>query len=176
MYFGAAEVYSPAESPKPGRAFSGFPDVQLRDPLPTAWLLQALAEFLIHIGQRWLLLKREGKAHHTESHLRANGIQWIAKHHLSDQKDTSTARHGLSHALHLPLSTKADLHALFGVGWRSNCHMIALQDTKFKKTEMMQPRWHTFICGEKTPSENVGVAVNPSLALFSICMRSYHLD
>ncbi|KAE9414287.1 hypothetical protein Angca_000162, partial [Angiostrongylus cantonensis] len=66
------------------------------------------------------------------------------------------------------LSTDADLHALLAASDRIKFHVIALQETKIKKTDIRQLNNGIFvICGEKVPSRNVGgvgFVVHPSIA------------
>ncbi|VDM84772.1 unnamed protein product [Strongylus vulgaris] len=80
--------------------------------------------------------------------------------HGSDQKDTSTTRRGncLMHCTYnaRTVSTKADLHAILEAAGRINYHVIALQETKSRKTDVRQMSDFTLnIRGEKVPSRNV---------------------
>ncbi|EYB95934.1 hypothetical protein Y032_0154g2950 [Ancylostoma ceylanicum] len=65
------------------------------------------------------------------------------------------------------VSTNADLHALLEAAGRIKFHIIALQETKSKKSEVRQLNDGTLIIrGEKFPSRNVGgvgFVVHPSV-------------
>ncbi|KAE9416271.1 hypothetical protein Angca_005215, partial [Angiostrongylus cantonensis] len=65
------------------------------------------------------------------------------------------------------LSTDADLHALLAAADRIKFHVIALQETKIKKTDIRQLNNGTFVIrGEGVPSRNVGgvgFVVHPSI-------------
>ncbi|KAE9417140.1 hypothetical protein Angca_008153, partial [Angiostrongylus cantonensis] len=65
------------------------------------------------------------------------------------------------------LSTDADLHALLAAADRIKFHVIALQETQIKKTDIRQLNNETFVIrGEKVPSRNVGgvgFVVHPSI-------------
>ncbi|KAE9416912.1 hypothetical protein Angca_000001, partial [Angiostrongylus cantonensis] len=64
-------------------------------------------------------------------------------------------------------STDADLHALLAAADRIKFHVITLQETKIKKTNICQLNNGTFVIrGEKVPSRNVGgvgFVVHPSI-------------
>ncbi|EYC38734.1 hypothetical protein Y032_0699g1627 [Ancylostoma ceylanicum] len=79
---------------------------------------------------------------------------------ISDQGDNGT-RHGDCFMLCTynarTVSTNADLHALLEAAGRIKFHVIALQETKSKKSEVRQLNDGTLIIrGEKFPSRNVG--------------------
>ncbi|EYC38733.1 hypothetical protein Y032_0699g1627 [Ancylostoma ceylanicum] len=89
---------------------------------------------------------------------------------ISDQGDNGT-RHGDCFMLCTynarTVSTNADLHALLEAAGRIKFHVIALQETKSKKSEVRQLNDGTLIIrGEKFPSRNVGgvgFVVHPSV-------------
>ncbi|KAE9413757.1 hypothetical protein Angca_001348, partial [Angiostrongylus cantonensis] len=64
-------------------------------------------------------------------------------------------------------STDADLRAILAAADRIKFHVIALQETKIKKTDKRQLNNGTFVIrGEKVPSRNVGrvgFVVHPSI-------------
>ncbi|KAK6742488.1 hypothetical protein RB195_010012 [Necator americanus] len=88
-----------------------------------------------------------------------------------DQGDASTTRHG--DCLRLctynarTVSTDADLHALLGAAERIKFHVIALQETKCRRSDVRQMNYSTLVIrGEKFPSRNVGgvgFVVHPSV-------------
>ncbi|EYB94618.1 hypothetical protein Y032_0169g215 [Ancylostoma ceylanicum] len=90
---------------------------------------------------------------------------------ISDQGDKGTTRHGDCFMLCTynarTVSTNADLHALLEAAGRIKFHVIALQETKSKKSEVRQLNDGTLIIrGEKFPSRNVGgvgFVVHPSV-------------
>ncbi|KAK6733925.1 hypothetical protein RB195_017596 [Necator americanus] len=65
------------------------------------------------------------------------------------------------------VSTDADLHALFGAAERIKFHVIALQETKCRRSDVQQVNDGTLVIrGEKVPSRNVGgvgFVVHPSV-------------
>uniref|UniRef100_A0A0K0D2J9 Endo/exonuclease/phosphatase domain-containing protein n=1 Tax=Angiostrongylus cantonensis TaxID=6313 RepID=A0A0K0D2J9_ANGCA len=88
-----------------------------------------------------------------------------------DLTNTRTTRHVDCFLLYMynarELSTDADLHALLVTADRIKFHVIALQKTKIKKTDIRQlNNWTLGICGEKVSSRNVGgvgFVVHPSI-------------
>ncbi|KAK6761299.1 hypothetical protein RB195_022383 [Necator americanus] len=64
-------------------------------------------------------------------------------------------------------STDSDLHALFGAAERTKFHVIALQETKCRRSDGPQMNYGRFVIrGEKVPSRNVGgvgLVVHPSV-------------
>ncbi|KAK6743803.1 hypothetical protein RB195_010853 [Necator americanus] len=90
---------------------------------------------------------------------------------ILDQGDTRTTRHG--DCLRLctynarTVSTDADLHALLGAAERVKFHVIALQETKCRRSDVRQMNDGTHVIrGEKVPSRNVdgvGFVVHPSV-------------
>ncbi|KAK6733923.1 hypothetical protein RB195_017596 [Necator americanus] len=65
------------------------------------------------------------------------------------------------------MATDADLHALFGAAERIKFHVIALQETKCRRSDVQQVNDGTLVIrGEKVPSRNVGgvgFVVHPSV-------------
>ncbi|KAK6762946.1 hypothetical protein RB195_023597 [Necator americanus] len=65
------------------------------------------------------------------------------------------------------VSTDADLHVLFGAAERIKFHVIALQETKCRRSDVRQMNDGTLVIrGEKVPSRNVGdvgFVVHPSV-------------
>uniref|UniRef100_A0A0K0CYY4 Endo/exonuclease/phosphatase domain-containing protein n=1 Tax=Angiostrongylus cantonensis TaxID=6313 RepID=A0A0K0CYY4_ANGCA len=88
-----------------------------------------------------------------------------------DLTSTRTTRHGDCFLLctynSRTLSTDADFHTLLAAADRIKFHMIALQETKIKKTNIRQLNNGTLVnCEEKVPSRNVGgvgFVVHPSI-------------
>uniref|UniRef100_A0A0K0CUY2 PTB domain-containing protein n=1 Tax=Angiostrongylus cantonensis TaxID=6313 RepID=A0A0K0CUY2_ANGCA len=86
-----------------------------------------------------------------------------------DLTNTYTKRHGVSYFVRImpEHSTDAELHALLVAADRIKFHVIALQETKIKKTDICQLNSETFVIrGEKVPSRNVssvGFVVHPSI-------------
>ncbi|KAK6760944.1 hypothetical protein RB195_022134 [Necator americanus] len=90
---------------------------------------------------------------------------------ILDQGDTRTTLHG--DCLRLctynarTVSTDADLHALLEAAERIKFHMIALQETKCRRSDVRQVNDGTLVIrGEKVPSRNVGgvgFVVHPSV-------------
>ncbi|KAK6760328.1 hypothetical protein RB195_021704 [Necator americanus] len=90
---------------------------------------------------------------------------------ILDQGDTRTNRHG--DCLRLctynarTASTDADPHALLGAAERVKSHVIALQETKCRRSDVRQMNDGTLVIrGGKVPSRNVGSAgfvVHPSV-------------
>ncbi|KAK6736527.1 hypothetical protein RB195_019296 [Necator americanus] len=92
---------------------------------------------------------------------RRSNLRLLRTSLILDQGDTRTTRHG--DCLRLctynarTLSTDADLHALLGAAERIKFHVIALQETKCRRSDVRQMNDGTFfIRGEKVPSRNVG--------------------
>ncbi|KAK6758081.1 hypothetical protein RB195_015725 [Necator americanus] len=80
---------------------------------------------------------------------------------ILDQGDTRTTRHGdclrLCTYKARTVSTDADLHALLPAAERIKFHVIALQKTKCRNSDVRQMNDGTLIIrGEKVPSRNVG--------------------
>ncbi|KAK6755337.1 hypothetical protein RB195_013983 [Necator americanus] len=102
---------------------------------------------------------------------------------ILDQGDTLTTRHG--DCLRLctynarTVSTDADLHALLGAAERIKFHVIALQETKCRRSDVRQMNDGTLVIrGEKVPSRNVGGAgfvVHPSVVHLVDSHGSCHL-
>ncbi|KAK6761741.1 hypothetical protein RB195_022717 [Necator americanus] len=99
---------------------------------------------------------------------------------ILDQDDTRTTCHG--DCLRLctynarTVSTDADLHALLGAAERIKFHVIALQETKCRRSDVRQMNDGTLVIrGVKVPSRNVGgvgFVVHPSVVHFSTLTRS----
>ncbi|KAK6735725.1 hypothetical protein RB195_018761 [Necator americanus] len=75
--------------------------------------------------------------------------------------DQGTTRHGdclrLCNYNTRTVSRDADLHALLGAAERIKFHVIALQDTKCRRSDVQQMNDGTLVIrGEKVPSRNVG--------------------
>ncbi|KAK6734944.1 hypothetical protein RB195_018255 [Necator americanus] len=93
---------------------------------------------------------------------------------ILDQGDTRTTRHGDCLRLCIynarTVSTDADLHALLGAAERIKFHVIALQETKCRRSDVRQMNDGTLVIrGEKVPSRNVGgvgFVVHPSVVHF----------
>ncbi|KAK6761737.1 hypothetical protein RB195_022716 [Necator americanus] len=86
---------------------------------------------------------------------------------ILDQDDTRTTCHG--DCLRLctynarTVSTDADLHALLGAAERIKFHVIALQETKCRRSDVRQMNDGTLVIrGVKVPSRNVGDPVTSS--------------
>ncbi|KAK6760842.1 hypothetical protein RB195_022056 [Necator americanus] len=80
---------------------------------------------------------------------------------ILDQCDTRTTRHG--DCLRLctynarTVSTDADLHAILGAAELIKFHVVALQETKCRRSDIRQMNDGTLVIrGEKVPSRNVG--------------------
>ncbi|KAK6764742.1 hypothetical protein RB195_024899 [Necator americanus] len=90
---------------------------------------------------------------------------------ILDQDDIRTTRHGdclkLCTYNARTVSTDADLHALLGAAERIKFHVIGLQETKCRRSDVRQMNDGTLVIrGEKIPSRNVGsvgFVVHPSV-------------
>ncbi|KAK6749549.1 hypothetical protein RB195_001891 [Necator americanus] len=90
---------------------------------------------------------------------------------ILNQGDTRTTRHGDCLRLRTynarTASTDADLHAFLGAAERFKFHVIVLQETKCRKSDVRQMNESTLVIrGERVPSRNVGgvgLAVHPSV-------------
>ncbi|KAK6760750.1 hypothetical protein RB195_021991 [Necator americanus] len=92
---------------------------------------------------------------------RRSNLRLLRTSLILDQGDTRTTRHG--DCLRLctynarTVSTDADLHALLGAAERIKFHVIALQETKCRRSDVRQMNDGTLVIrGEKVPSRNVG--------------------
>ncbi|KAK6764720.1 hypothetical protein RB195_024884 [Necator americanus] len=102
---------------------------------------------------------------------RRSNLRLLRTSLILDQGDTRTTRHG--DCLRLctynarTVSTDADLHALLGAEERIKFHVIALQETKCRRSDVRQMNDGTLVIrGEKVPSRNVGgvgFVVHPSV-------------
>ncbi|KAK6742505.1 hypothetical protein RB195_010022 [Necator americanus] len=102
---------------------------------------------------------------------RRSNLRLLRTSLILDQGDTRTTRHG--DCLRLctynarTVSTDADLHALLGAAERIKFHVIALQETKCRRSDVRQMNDGTLVIrGEKFPSRNVGgvgFVVHPSV-------------
>ncbi|KAK6741808.1 hypothetical protein RB195_009591 [Necator americanus] len=102
---------------------------------------------------------------------RRSNLRLLRTSLILDQGDTRTTRHG--DCLRLctynarTVSTDADLHALLGAAERIKFHVIALQETKCRRSDVRQMNDGTLVIrGEKVPSRNVGgvgFVVHPSV-------------
>ncbi|KAK6760200.1 hypothetical protein RB195_021624 [Necator americanus] len=102
---------------------------------------------------------------------RRSNLRLLRTSLILDQGDTRTTRHG--DCLRLctynarTVSTDADLHALLGAAERIKFHVIALQETKCRRSDVRQMHDGTLVIrGEKVPSRNVcgvGFVVHPSV-------------
>ncbi|KAK6733437.1 hypothetical protein RB195_017276 [Necator americanus] len=102
---------------------------------------------------------------------RRSNLRLLRTSLILDQGDTRTTRHGdclrLCTYSARTVSTDANLHALLGAAERIKFHVIALQETKCRRSDVRQMNDGTFfIRGEKVPSRNVGgvgFVVHPSV-------------
>ncbi|KAK6742879.1 hypothetical protein RB195_010255 [Necator americanus] len=102
---------------------------------------------------------------------RRSNLRLLRTSLILDQGDTRTTRHG--DCLRLctynarTVSTDADLHALPGAAERIKFHVIALQETKYRRSDVRQMNDGTLVIrGEKVMSRNVGgvgFVVHPSV-------------
>ncbi|KAK6755318.1 hypothetical protein RB195_013971 [Necator americanus] len=102
---------------------------------------------------------------------RRSNLRLLRTSLILDQGDTRTTRHG--DCLRLctynarTVSTDADLHALLGAAERIKFHVIALQETKCRRSDVRQMNDGTLVIrGEKVSSRNVGgvgFVVHPSV-------------
>ncbi|KAK6741277.1 hypothetical protein RB195_009247 [Necator americanus] len=102
---------------------------------------------------------------------RRSNLRLLRTSLILDQGDTRTTRHG--DCLRLctynarTVSKDADLHALLGAAERIKFHVIALQETKCRRSDVRQMNDGTLVIrGEKVPSRNVGgvgFVVHPSV-------------
>ncbi|VDM65743.1 unnamed protein product [Strongylus vulgaris] len=117
---------------------------------PTVLLVKSLGGSVIHIGQRLAVVKAwqgPGKSllpstldrihgvgcHQEQCQVAQDAMNFGPKGHVN-------TRHRNSHALHLQRqdSTNADLQALLEAARRTNYHVISLQETKSRKTDVRQ--------------------------------------
>ncbi|KAK6762664.1 hypothetical protein RB195_023399 [Necator americanus] len=113
---------------------------------------------------------------------RRSNLRLLRTSLILDQGDTRMTRHGdclrLCTYKARTVSTAADLHAFLGAAERIKFHVIALQETKCRRSDVRQVNDGTLVSrGEKVPSRNVGGAgfvVHPSVVL-TIITRSCHL-
>ncbi|KAK6732308.1 hypothetical protein RB195_016597 [Necator americanus] len=137
--------------------------------------------FLIQYPAHWALPFQTSDGMATGE--RRSNLRLLKTSLILDQGDTRTTRHGdclrLCTYNSRAVSTDADLHALLGAAERIKFHVIALQETKCRRSDVRQTNDGTLvICGEKVPSRNeggVGFVVHPLLSIFSILTRSCHL-
>ncbi|KAK6749858.1 hypothetical protein RB195_002083 [Necator americanus] len=104
---------------------------------------------------------------------RRSNLRLLRTSLILDQGDTRMTRHG--DCLRLctynarTVSTDADLHALLEAADRIKFHVIALQETKCRRSDVRQMNDGTLVIrGEKVPSRNVGgvgFVVHPSVHL-----------
>ncbi|KAK6743480.1 hypothetical protein RB195_010630 [Necator americanus] len=100
---------------------------------------------------------------------RRSNLRLLRTSLILDQGDARTTRYG--DCLRLctynagTVSTDADLHALLGATERIKFHVIALQETKCRRSDVRQMNDGTLVIrGEKVPSRNVGgFVVHPSV-------------
>ncbi|KAK6747891.1 hypothetical protein RB195_000849 [Necator americanus] len=102
---------------------------------------------------------------------RRSNLRLLRTSLILDQGDTCTTRH--RDCLRLctynarTVSTDADLHVLLGAAERIKFHVIALQETKCRRSDVRQMNDGTLVIrGEKVPSRNVGgvgFVVHPSV-------------
>ncbi|KAK6735888.1 hypothetical protein RB195_018880 [Necator americanus] len=102
---------------------------------------------------------------------RRSNLRLLRTSLILDKGDTRTTRHG--DCLRLctynarTVSTDADLHAFLGAAERIKFHVIALQETKCRRSDVRQMNDSTLVIrGEKVPSRNVGgvgFVVHPSV-------------
>ncbi|KAK6736953.1 hypothetical protein RB195_019570 [Necator americanus] len=102
---------------------------------------------------------------------RRSNLRLLRTSLILDQGDTRTTRHG--DCLRLctynarTVSKDADLHSLLGAAERIKFHVIALQETKCRRSDVRQMNDGTLVIrGEKVPSRNVGgvgFVVHPSV-------------
>ncbi|KAK6737065.1 hypothetical protein RB195_019642 [Necator americanus] len=92
---------------------------------------------------------------------RRSNLRLLRTSLILDQGDTRTTRHG--DCLRLctynarTVSIDADLHALLGAAERIKFHVIALQETKCRRSDVRQMNDGTLVIrGENVPSRNVG--------------------
>ncbi|KAK6757218.1 hypothetical protein RB195_015194 [Necator americanus] len=102
---------------------------------------------------------------------RRSNLRLLRTSLILDQGDTRTTRHGDCLRLCIynarTVSTNADLHALLGAAGRIKFHVIALQETKCRRSDVRQMNDGTLVIrGENVPSRNVGgvgFVVHPSV-------------
>ncbi|KAK6742939.1 hypothetical protein RB195_010297 [Necator americanus] len=92
---------------------------------------------------------------------RRSNLRLLRTSSILDQGDTRATRHGdclrLCTCNARTVSTDADLHALLGAAERIKFHVIALQETKCRRSDVRQMNDGTLVIrGEKVPSRNVG--------------------
>ncbi|KAK6746251.1 hypothetical protein RB195_012392 [Necator americanus] len=102
---------------------------------------------------------------------RRSNLRLLRTSLILDQGDTRTTRYG--DCLRLctynagTVSTDADLHAFLGAAERIKFHVITLQETKCRRSDVRQMNDGTLVIrGEKVPSRNVGgvgFVVHPSV-------------
>ncbi|KAK6744625.1 hypothetical protein RB195_011384 [Necator americanus] len=121
---------------------------------------------------------------------RRSNLRLLRTSLILDQGDTRTTRHGdcLRPCTYnaRTVSTDADLHALLVAAERIKFHVIALQETKCRRSDVRQMNDGTLVIrGEKVPSRNVGgvgFVVHPSVVhlvdsheILSPCLASLRL-
>ncbi|KAK6762716.1 hypothetical protein RB195_023433 [Necator americanus] len=102
---------------------------------------------------------------------RGSNLSLLRTSLVLDQGDPRMTRHGdclrLCTYKARTVSTAADLHAFLGAAERIKFHVIALQETKCRRSDVRQMNDGTLVSrGEKVPSRNVGGAgfvVHPSV-------------
>ncbi|KAK6762662.1 hypothetical protein RB195_023399 [Necator americanus] len=155
--------------------------------LAVAWLLSlgkslfaTLAYVLPQYPAHWALPSQTSDGMATGE--RRSNLRLLRTSLILDQGDTRMTRHGdclrLCTYKARTVSTAADLHAFLGAAERIKFHVIALQETKCRRSDVRQVNDGTLVSrGEKVPSRNVGGAgfvVHPSVVL-TIITRSCHL-
>ncbi|KAK6742497.1 hypothetical protein RB195_010016 [Necator americanus] len=92
---------------------------------------------------------------------RGSNLGLLRTYLILDQGDTHTTRHGdclrlCTYNARL-VSIDSDLHALLGAPERNKFHVITLEETKYRGSDVRQMNDGTLsIRGEKVPSRNVG--------------------
>ncbi|KAK6755335.1 hypothetical protein RB195_013983 [Necator americanus] len=163
----AAEVRPPAGSRKLRRS-STHPTFRLlgigslaksKPPLRFTTVLAKCRKYPAH----WALPSQTSDGMATGE--RRSDLRLLRTSLILDQGDTLTTRHG--DCLRLctynarTVSTDADLHALLGAAERIKFHVIALQETKCRRSDVRQMNDGTLVIrGEKVPSRNVGGAAS----------------
>ncbi|KAK6730560.1 hypothetical protein RB195_007179 [Necator americanus] len=115
----------------------------------------ALLEYLAH----WALPSQTSDGMATGE--RRSNLRLLRTSLILDQGDTRTTRHGdclrLCTCNARTVSTDADLHALLGAAERIKFHVIALQETKCRRSDVRQMNDGALVIrGEKVPPRNVG--------------------
>ncbi|KAK6763193.1 hypothetical protein RB195_023780 [Necator americanus] len=144
--------------------------------LAVAWLLSlgksllaTLAYSLPQYPAHWALPSQTSDGMATGE--RRSNLRLLRTSLTLDQGDTRTTRHG--DCLRLctynarTVSTDADLHTLLRAAERIKFHVIALQETKYRRSDVRQMNDGTLVIrGENVPSRNVGgvgFVVRPSV-------------